>query len=209
MGCIYRIFFDDYIECYVGKTMNFKKRITNHKNMRNNKNVKNFKLYQFINKVGWENTKFEVLEIIDDSVYIENSTKRELFYVKKYKASLNKNMPGRSAKEYYNTFRKDICLKRNVANLKIRNERNKKSLDYYYQNKECLRQKRIEYRKKNNEKIKKHMSTQFVCGCGSHIVLGSKPKHLVSIKHSENLLINILKAKGKLIYRKKNIDIRL
>ena len=209
MGCIYRIFFDDYIECYVGKTTNLKKRIVNHKTIRNNDNVKKWKLYQFINKIGWENTKFEVLETIDDSEYIKNSGQRELFYIKKYKSSLNKNMPCRSSKEYYHTFKKDICFKRNVANLKVRNKRNKKSLDYYYENKEILRIKRIEYRKKNNEKMKKHMSTKYVCGCGAHIVFGSKAKHLVSIKHSENLLNNILMAKEKLIYRNKNIDIRL
>ena len=209
MSCIYRIYFDNLSECYVGQTANLKNRMKSHKYGCNDKVKMNWKLYSFINEIGWDKVNFEILENLDVDITNQKKKERELFFIKLIKPSLNSNQPLRTAKKYYEEFKQEINFKRNIANLAKREQYNKRSLQYYYDNKERLNQQRKEYKKKNQDKIKNQRKSKFTCHCGKEISIGSKSHHLESVYHNLNMIENLKLSKSKLIYSNKNIDIRL
>ena len=209
MSCIYRIFFDNLSECYIGQTSNLKNRIKSHEYACNDKIKKNWKLYSFINTIGWKKVNFEILEDLDDDSTNLKKKERELFFIKLIKPSLNTNQPLRTAKQYYKEFKDIINFKRNIANLAKREEYNKKSLQYYYDNKDRLNKQRKEYKKNNLDKIKNQRQSKYTCSCGKEISIGSKSSHINTIYHNLNMIKNLKLSKSKLIYSNKNIDIRI
>ena len=166
------------------------------------------KLYQFINDIGWDNIKYEVIEEVETDEKIE-ARKRERFWIDTIEPSLNKCLPCRTNQQYREDNKEELKFRRNIANLSKRNTHNKNSLNYYYKNIEKITQQRIKYRMDNVETVKKNRAITFTCGCGSTITCGAKVKHLKSKKHSTELLKNILLMKSKIIHRNKNIDIRI
>ena len=206
MFYIYRLFFDNYDECYIGQTSNFYNRLQNHKYSCNNRS--SYKIYKFINEIGWDKVKYEILETVDEESRLE-AKKRERFYIDLIKPSLNKIIPLRDSKSYFEDNKEEIYFKRNIANKGRREEQNKKSLEWYHLNKDKIKDKRTEYYKNNCEKISKLNKIKFGCLCGSKINYSSKYDHIKSKIHHNNSLIEIQEAKQKLKYSNKNIDIRL
>ena len=90
-------------EVYIGSTVNFKSRKSQHKSMCNNPKGKKYhlKLYQFIRAMGgWENWDM----VLIDTVSCENKLelhKIERQYIEDTKLTLNCKIPSRSVKEYY------------------------------------------------------------------------------------------------------------
>ena len=118
-------------ECYIGQTSNFIKRMNTHKNACKNINHHNYKykLYSFIrNHLGWENWNMIEIEKFEHN-YILEARNREKYYINLY-GTLNKQIPTRTVKEYY----------------QVNKEKFKK---YYQVNKE----KRKEYIINKNKKI--------------------------------------------------------
>ena len=207
--CIYLISSTNpnYNQQYIGSTKNFKQRISNHKNCSKNEIKQKLELYSFINLVGWNNIKFTIIEDIEENKNKQYFLERERHYINLLKPKLNMVIPLRTKLEYMNENKKSVYMKRNIQNVKRRNNNNKISLNYYYNNKERICQQRKEYRKKAKKELSIKLKTKYNCCCGAEITLGSKPLHLKSNKHAENLKLNLLNVNLKYSY--KNIDIRL
>ena len=205
MYVIYKLYFDNYSDCYVGQTKNLKNRLSSHKSCLNSK--QHLKLYDFINDIGWENIKVQILENVDSDELIK-VRKRERFFIDLIKPSLNSSLPMRSNDEYFKEKKKEIYEKRNVANLARREDYNKRSLDYYYNNKDKLIKQRKEWRLENKDEIEKKQKTKFICPCGVKLTYACKLPHIETNRHSVNLLKNIKLFNSKLIHKpKRNINI--
>ena len=93
----------DIKECYVGQTTSFDKRKSHHKSSCSNANNKkhNLYVYQFIREHnGWNNwsmieiEKFNAIDKFD-------AHKRERYWIETLQSTLNKIIPTRTKKEYY------------------------------------------------------------------------------------------------------------
>ena len=104
MYCIYEIKIEDYV--YYGSTVDFKARIRRHKSCCYNKKSKkyNYRVYKKIRELG----AFDKCEIniIEDKIETEKEAiSIERFYVESFNPEklLNKDVPGRTQKEYSKT----------------------------------------------------------------------------------------------------------
>lgn len=100
-GCVYMLYAENYPKVYIGSTINIQKRISNHKQLTSSCNAK-----------ALFGTGQEVKHIILHTQHVHS--RRDLFekereYIKKYQDTcLNRNIPLRTAKEYYQDNRKHL-----------------------------------------------------------------------------------------------------
>ena len=124
-------------DVYVGHTTNVVKRRCQHKSVCNNISHKdhNTYVYQFIrNNGGWDN--WTMIVLIELSCKDKNEALREeRKHLEELQATLNKNIPSRNMKEYYEQH-KSIILEYNK--------------EYTNQNKEKI----AEYKKAHNKKYR-------------------------------------------------------
>lgn len=153
-------------ECYVGHTTDFKSRKYNHKQSVENINHKDYnsKKSTFIREHG----EFENWSMIEIETYkcndVHEACARERYWYETLGAKLNKCVPSRSHKEYYEKWSET--------------------------NKEQIQKNRKEWYEDNKEKLKTQRSAQYECECGSIIRKDSKVKHLKSVKHCQFLETN-------------------
>jgi len=88
---------------------------------------------------------------------------------------VNKNVPGRTPKEY----RED-----NKANIKEYQK------EYTKANKDKKKEKNKEYYKDNKENIKEKKNQKFICPCGGIITITNKARHELSNKHKNFIAEN-------------------
>ncbi len=88
-------------DCYVGKTKNFKNRISKHKNDYYNENRRsyNIKVYQYIRENGGINN-FNFIEIEKGEYNDKDSFIKERYWIEELKATLNRQLPLRTKKEW-------------------------------------------------------------------------------------------------------------
>lgn len=188
---IYRIVCKDVniTECYVGQTINFTKRKSNHKNSCNHKNDKHYNMYiyEFIrNNMGWNN--WDMIEIEKyNAIDSNDSHKRERYWVEFYKASLNKNIPSRTQLEHYED-NKNFFLKYHKEYYKENKQHiTEKQKEYYEDNKQELAEKNKEYRQQNKQQLAEKMKEKVNCDCGCIITKSNLPKHKKTQKHLDNM----------------------
>jgi hypothetical protein len=110
--------------CYIGSTNNVNKRISIHKSK--SLMYPDRKLYKFIlNHGGFENFRFDILEITDDG------RRRERYYIDKFQPTLNSNRINLTLEE--KVLNKKICKRNYQIN-------NKEKYNAYMR--EYMRQKR-------------------------------------------------------------------
>jgi hypothetical protein len=175
-GCIYKLCCRDtaITDIYVGSTCNFTKRTWQHKSRCNNENSKkyNINVYQFIrDHGGWEN--WEMIELIKYPC----NTKRELElkereYLELLGGTLNKYIPARSSKEYYEENKEHIC---------------ETTKAYRQKNKETILEKQRAHYEANKEEINEKRREKVNCDCGGRYSKSSKIQHLKSPKHQKFL----------------------
>ena len=88
---------------------------------------------------------------------------RERYWIENFDC-VNKVVPGRTYKEYYNDTKEQQA-------------------EYRAINKEKIKEYKTEYQVKNKEKISKRKAIKIVCECGSEINKSSIAKHRKSAKH--------------------------
>jgi hypothetical protein len=203
---IYRIVCKDpsIIDCYVGSTTNFTKRKSQHKTSCTNSKDKNhhFYVYQFIRDNGnWDN--WDMLEIeIYRAVNQPDQARRERYWLETYGATLNKQVPSRTVKEWCDENREQL-LERNREYYKVNKEQILEHNKEYYQdnreqllekqkeynevNREQISEKNKEYYEKNKEQIlekyKEKNKEKITCECGSICSLSKLSRHKKSKKH--------------------------
>lgn len=156
IGKIYKLFVEGEEDIYIGSTCkSLKERLNNHKkNYRkylNNEEKINYS-FKLFEKYEIDNVKIALLE------ELEFVDKKELYnleshYIKNNINCVNKNIPGRTVKQY----RRD--------NKQILNDKNK----LYYQI--------------NKDKINERQKTKHICICGGKFTYNHKLRHLTTIKH--------------------------
>jgi hypothetical protein len=96
---------------------------------------------------------------------------RERYYIENNDC-INKNIPTRSRKEYYEQIKEQL------------KEHQK---DYYEQNKDKIKERRKEYYEKNKDKIKEQKKQTITCECGSCVSQGEKSRHFKTKRHLKYL----------------------
>lgn len=166
---IYGIFCRTTWKVYYGKTnLTVEKRLEIHK--------KDYKSY--LKGTGKYMTSFEIiknnnyeiklLETCDDDLHMDI---REGYYIKTFPC-VNKNIPGRTQKEYYQDNKEKILEKKK---------------EYCEKNKE----KKKEYDKQryeaNRETILEKIKETYICPCGSVLRQDAKARHEKTNKHKKYL----------------------
>lgn len=175
---IYKIVNDVDDKVYYGSTCQpLYKRLYDHKNHCKDENKKSL-IYTHYRNIGSDNMKIILVEEYKCNNKMELE-KKEREYIEQYKGenSLNKNIPTRSIKEWY---------EQNKDNMKEYYEKNKDNIkEYYEKNKEKINEKNKRYAIENKEKIKEYRNSKVLCDCGYEYSKTNKSRHMKSKKHSE------------------------
>jgi len=205
---IYIMYFDGFDSTYIGTTKNLKCRAKMHYYSCIRKDKENMKLYKFImdNNLR-KKMKFKVLDRVD-TIDFKEAKLTERLYIDMVQPDLNKIRPHQTTKEYFEEHKEEIYFKRNIANLKKREEMRERSLNYYYANKQDRHNKHKEYMK--TESFKKSVEKRcrkVTCTCGKIVSFNALKKHLTTSNHHDKLHNKINHAKSRLKYVNKNINV--
>ena len=142
---IYKLYCKDtnITDFYIGSTTSFRRRKAHHKSSCNNeKSGKyNYDVYKFIRENGgWVNWDMVLVEYYKCDTKLELE-KREREVIKNLKPTLNRFIPTRTHKEYYQDNKEKI---------------KEKLKEYYQENKEQILEKQKDYYEDNKEKIKQY-----------------------------------------------------
>lgn len=151
---LYKICCRDYsiTNLYVGHTTNLSSRRSKHKNNCNDETSKNHNLniYKYIRENGgWDN--WQLIKIEDFSCScVDDALKRERYWLETLGATLNKNIPTRTQKEYIQQYR-EIHIEDLKQKRKERYEKNKQ---------EILEKKRNNWKEKKLERTPEQVEKQ-------------------------------------------------
>ena len=194
-------------EIYVGSTTNFRRRKAAHKSTCNNENNQgyNTRVYVFIR----ENGGFSNWDMIEVEKYCatdrKDLLKRERYWFEELKASLNKDIPSRTLKEYRTENKEMITQKNKIYREENREKISQRMKKYYEENKERINERDREYYKENKEISRKYYKENKVEIAQKNKVYREKNKVEIAQKNKgwreENKESLAQKAK---IYREKN-----
>lgn len=145
-------------DIYIGSTTNFYQRKRAHKYSCNNPNENNYNLYvyKFIrDNGGWENWRMDLIEFYECKGKLE-LLKREGELIKNLKPTLNKEIPGRTQKEYNEDNKEKIKIKKKEYDTKNKVKIKERKKEYYQNNIDKIKEQKKEYREKNKDKIKEY-----------------------------------------------------
>jgi hypothetical protein len=201
-GRIYRIWDNTYTECYIGSTvealsLRMAKHRQNYKQWLNGKGSSNtcFTLFE---KYGVGNCKIELLENYPCASKAELEAREG--HHQRLHHCINKNIAGRSDKEYYNDHKEHYKEYR----CKNKDRLAAKSREYYEKNKCAVKERARAYRDKFKDIIKERKrlyyqnnkdsfaakaSERIVCECGCELIRGSLPRHERTQKHQTALAL--------------------
>jgi len=191
--------------CYIGSTVDFKKRKWQHKSICNNSNASgyNIPLYKHIrDNGGWDAFEMILIEFFSCETKLELH-KRERQCKEIYNDNLGCEIPGRTKKEYYQD-NKEKTLQRVKEYYQDNQEKIAEQMKEYYQNnkdkvrvynkeyhennKEILLQKKREYYQNNKETIYGKGKEKIECSiCKCYIRKDNMTKHTKTKKHQSNL----------------------
>jgi len=179
----------EFDEIYVGSTTRLRQRKLDHKRCCNNPNNKehNQYKYQFIRENGgFDNFELYELEEIqyDDK---KELLKKEREWIERLKPELNKAVPTRTCKEYYEDNKGAIH-----ARHKQYREVNKDAIcaqtkQYRETHKEAIREQRKQYREANKETVRAKQNERHDCPCGGKFTRANKAEHERCKKHQDYL----------------------
>jgi hypothetical protein len=158
-GTIYKLVCSDIEikDCYVGSTTTFIKRKCSHKSNCNNENSNEYDyyVYQFIRENGgWNSWNMILVEEIEFNGQRELLA-RERYWIETLNATLNRVVPNRTQKEYYQNNSEEI------------NQRHK----HYYQD--------------NSEQLKLWAKQIIECDCGNTYTKSNYSRHIKTERHIE------------------------
>ena len=199
-GKIYKITNDYNDDVYIGSTCDrLVKRFATHKAAAKQEKNKNIPLYKLINGVGFQRFRIQLIEEFPCNDKYELRQK-EGYYIRELSKNLNKNIAGRTLKEYYDNNKEKIketgkeYRDKNKEQIKeskkeYRDNNKEKIKDeqkqYYEKNKEKILEKDKQYYDKNKKKILENQKEKINCVCGSCFRKGNLSRHEKTKKHIE------------------------
>jgi len=136
--------------------------------------------FELFEEYGVENCKIVLLETYPCIIYDERAS-REAYYIRTLEC-VNKVIPNRTPKEYYEN---------NKDKFKQYREDNKDKIKQYREDtKEDKKQYNKQYYEDNKDKVNEQMSKYMICSCGKSIQRWNKSKHentKIHIKYLETL----------------------
>ena len=175
-------------DIYIGSTSNdyLSERMAEHrKSYRSWKKgvSKKTMVFDLFDKYDVKNCRIILLENVNVNSKDELK-QREAFYIKNNKC-VNKMMPGRTTKQYYEENKKHLDNKQ-----KEYKEKNKETIKKYQEeyrnnleNKERKKETNKLYREENKEAIVERKKKPFLCECGCTIQWNEKARHRKTQKH--------------------------
>jgi len=162
---VYKIYKEGCDDCYIGSSVNIKRRIIKHKSRCHNENDINYNmnLYKFIRENGgWDEWSYKILihtDIVDNRRQLE---KIEQDIINKYKPTLN-GKKAFTTEEERKDYEKE-WYKNNKERIK------EYSKEYKAKNKDIIKEKNKKYREKNKEQINQKYREKVECDICSSIV---------------------------------------
>jgi flagellar biosynthesis GTPase FlhF len=155
-GKIYKITDTSYNECYIGSTVQtLSQRIAghrgNHKQFLKDKKVRLVSVYTLFDNYGLENCKIELLELCPCNSLIE-LRQREGYYIKALEC-VNKNIAGRTQREYVNENKDKLSELRKQHNIENKDTLSEHRKQHYNENKDTITECRKQYERENKDKI--------------------------------------------------------
>lgn len=169
----------EHTEFYVGSTITeLRKRLYKHKH--DAVKYPTYKVYDYFNKVGWNNVSIILIENHPCN-NVDELKRRERFWIEKDKPTLNMTIPLRTDQEYYQDNKEKI--KERVR-------------QYVEENKEKVKQRRKEYTEKHKEQnrqrakehYEKNKTVNVECECGCVVRKRWLKEHKKSKQHTERML---------------------
>jgi len=162
----------DDTNIYVGSTTNFKNRKNQHKNACYNEKNKNYNMfiYQYIrDNGGWE--QWVMIPIEQQPCNSKKELEiRERYHIDLLRPSLNKQLPTRTKKEYYDTNKEKLLEKHKEYYETNKEKLFEKHKEYYKNWREANKEKSKQYREANKEILNEKKKEKAVCDhCGCEI----------------------------------------
>ena len=186
-GKIYKIVDNTNDNVYIGSCCSsLKTRLSKHKCSYEMFLFHNIKSFEIIKNGDDYIKSFDIIKNNDYKIeLLENcniKTKQELFQKERYyienNVCLNKNIPGRTDKEYYND---------NQDKKKIYRDANKDKIKRY---RDANKDKQNEYNRNYRVNNKDKTNEKFECECGGKYTRCHKARHLRTTKHQEFIKSN-------------------
>ena len=159
-GMIYKLCCKDpqITEIYIGSTINKKNRKNTHKKCCNNSNEKDYNSYKY--EFIRDNGGFENFDMILIEAFPCNSKNelisRERYWIETLKPKLNRNIPTRTQREWYEENKTEFNIKQKKYREEHKEDFKKYQKKYREKNKDKINKKSKEYREENKDKIKKY-----------------------------------------------------
>ncbi len=180
-GKIYKLCNYENDDIYIGSTIQtLCKRFSKHKSNASRYPERN--VYKGLAEVGWCNVDIILLEAFpcENKMQLEQ---RERHWIDLLQPKLNKIIPNRTPKEYYDEHRGEI-LKWNkdhrLENIDVYKHKDKL---YYESNKRVCKQRMKKYFQENKDRIKLRSTAKHNCECGGKYTAGSRAIHFRTNKH--------------------------
>ena len=176
-------------DCYVGHTTDFTKRKRQHKSCCLNENDSHYNvfLYDFIRKNGnWNNWDMVLIKTIKCENGLEARSIERKYY-EELKASLNKDTPNQTKKEWEDK-QSDEWKEGRKEYLRNHYHQNKETYKQRREeNKEHIKEQKQQYYLKKKDDISKKWNEHFDCPCGGRYTLTHKALHCKPNKHQTYL----------------------
>ena len=187
-GKIYKLVSDETDKIYIGSTCSLlRKRLTGHK-----EDYKRHKIGKQHYISSYALVKYDDVEIILLEKYPceskEELLARERYWIeKKKKICVNKRIPTRTMKEYYEENKQQI-----KEQMKEYYEANKEKLqgknrEYRLNNEQTIKKQRAKYYEENKDSINETKKEKYNCECGSCLRIADKLRHEKTAKHQKYL----------------------
>ena len=143
-------------ETYIGSTINFHRRMIEHKFACNNETSKkyNFPLYKFIRENGgwgsWEMNIIDSLTTTDKNEMIKCERK----YIDEQEFRLNKTIPLRTRKEYHQDHKEKLNENMKLYAQDHREKFIKRKKQYYQDHKKEIRERHRQYDQEHKEELR-------------------------------------------------------
>jgi len=207
-GIVYKIYCKDssITDIYIGSTTNFNNRRKRHKTACTNEKSKgyNYTVYQYIREHGgWDN--WDIIEVEQCCAKDKDELlERERYWIRHLDTTLNKTIPGRTRKEWYQDNKESVIQRTRKYYQEHKEEIAQKKAEYRQEHKEEIAEYHKKYNIDNNTKLNKyrrnyyeknkdillekqakHNKEKVTCECGSSVSRHCLTRHKTSHKHKK------------------------